>query len=139
MIRRPPRPTRTDTLFPYTTRFRSGPGDDDRHTPRPLHTTNTGIERAAVASIAAEAVDHAFQYVGSVHAFVALALFPAGEGRCTVEVIDRVITACVPLRARFALDRGRALDLESVESYGCVAFFLFRSGFPRKAVAFEPA
>src|SRR3546814_6584909 len=23
MIRRPPRPTRTDTLFPYTTRFRS--------------------------------------------------------------------------------------------------------------------
>src|SRR3546814_12153699 len=24
MIRRPPRPTRTDTLFPYTTLFRSG-------------------------------------------------------------------------------------------------------------------
>src|SRR3546814_2863408 len=71
MIRRPPRSTRTDTLFPYTTLFRSpdrqrllGPVDDDRHTPRPLHTTNTGIERAAVASIAAEDVDHAFQYVG---------------------------------------------------------------------------
>src|SRR3546814_7992574 len=28
MIRRPPRSTRTDTLFPYTTLFRSGP---DRH------------------------------------------------------------------------------------------------------------
>src|SRR3546814_19640262 len=26
MIRRPPRSTRTDTLFPYTTLFRSGPG-----------------------------------------------------------------------------------------------------------------
>src|SRR3546814_11571534 len=26
MIRRPPRSTRTDTLFPYTTRFRSLPG-----------------------------------------------------------------------------------------------------------------
>src|SRR3546814_12074705 len=26
MIRRPPRPTRTDTLFPYTTLFRSGIG-----------------------------------------------------------------------------------------------------------------
>src|SRR3546814_13239340 len=26
MIRRPPRYTRTDTLFPYTTLFRSGPG-----------------------------------------------------------------------------------------------------------------
>src|SRR3546814_13767927 len=31
MIRRPPRSTRTDTLFPYTTLFRSGgPGMDDR-------------------------------------------------------------------------------------------------------------
>src|SRR3546814_2995414 len=34
MIRRPPRSTRTDTLFPYTTLFRSGlddqrPGDGD--------------------------------------------------------------------------------------------------------------
>src|SRR3546814_6292727 len=27
MIRRPPRSTRTDTLFPYTTLFRSGAGD----------------------------------------------------------------------------------------------------------------
>src|SRR3546814_7174664 len=27
MIRRPPRSTRTDTLFPYTTLFRSIPGD----------------------------------------------------------------------------------------------------------------
>src|SRR3546814_14760661 len=31
MIRRPPRSTRTDTLFPYTTLFRSGlPGQDHR-------------------------------------------------------------------------------------------------------------
>src|SRR3546814_8284743 len=29
MIRRPPRSTRTDTLFPYTTLFRSEPGDLD--------------------------------------------------------------------------------------------------------------
>src|SRR3546814_2012891 len=28
MIRRPPRSTRTDTLFPYTTLFRSGCGDN---------------------------------------------------------------------------------------------------------------
>src|SRR3546814_12706216 len=28
MIRRPPRSTRTDTLFPYTTLFRSGGGAD---------------------------------------------------------------------------------------------------------------
>src|SRR3546814_2334635 len=30
MIRRPPRSTRTDTLFPYTTLFRSGPPWPDR-------------------------------------------------------------------------------------------------------------
>src|SRR3546814_7941972 len=30
MIRRPPRSTRTDTLFPYTTLFRSSDGDFDR-------------------------------------------------------------------------------------------------------------
>src|SRR3546814_6880368 len=29
MIRRPPRSTRTDTLFPYTTRFRSPPASAD--------------------------------------------------------------------------------------------------------------
>src|SRR3546814_4673161 len=38
MIRRPPRSTRTDTLFPYTTRFRSPrpepAGDHDCHGPR---------------------------------------------------------------------------------------------------------
>src|SRR3546814_19270836 len=31
MIRRPPRSTRTDTLFPYTTLFRSGPQQRARH------------------------------------------------------------------------------------------------------------
>src|SRR3546814_13699237 len=30
MIRRPPRSTRTDTLFPYTTLFRSVPGEQSR-------------------------------------------------------------------------------------------------------------
>src|SRR3546814_1545403 len=38
MIRRPPRSTRTDTLFPYTTLFRSKfhTGDDRRHSKREL-------------------------------------------------------------------------------------------------------
>src|SRR3546814_12538206 len=31
MIRRPPRSTRTDTLFPYTTLFRSSPSTSDGH------------------------------------------------------------------------------------------------------------
>src|SRR3546814_14034060 len=33
MIRRPPRSTRTDTLFPYTTLFRSPPAGFRRHRP----------------------------------------------------------------------------------------------------------
>src|SRR3546814_8033920 len=33
MIRRPPRSTRTDTLFPYTTLFRSSAGTDAVHPP----------------------------------------------------------------------------------------------------------
>src|SRR3546814_13421205 len=46
MIRQPPRSTRTDTLFPYTTLFRSrgadqghrqGPGHDDAGTVHPRH------------------------------------------------------------------------------------------------------
>src|SRR3546814_6462724 len=39
MIRRPPRSTRTDTLFPYTTLFRS-----DRGRPRPIGTAAGLIE-----------------------------------------------------------------------------------------------
>src|SRR3546814_5403984 len=47
MIRRPPRSTRTDTLFPYTTLFRSLPprraDRDDRRLPR----TSSGARRRA--------------------------------------------------------------------------------------------
>src|SRR3546814_11881911 len=35
MIRRPPRSTRTDTLFPYTTLFRSEKTEARHHRPRP--------------------------------------------------------------------------------------------------------
>src|SRR3546814_1547541 len=52
MIRRPPRSTRTDTLFPYTTLFRSLPalsrrrrGGGNRRTDRPRHIA--GVERVA--------------------------------------------------------------------------------------------
>src|SRR3546814_3721718 len=51
MIRRPPRSTRTDTLFPYTTLFRSGlrPYDAQYHHDRknraPRRARTTGIQR----------------------------------------------------------------------------------------------
>src|SRR3546814_20850486 len=43
MIRLPPRSTRTDTLFPYTTLFRSEFGIGDRR----LHALDLGIDRGA--------------------------------------------------------------------------------------------
>src|SRR3546814_255461 len=48
MIRRPPRSTRTDTLFPYTTLFRSRPGE-----PRSLalHDRDRPVRQSAVASL----------------------------------------------------------------------------------------
>src|SRR3546814_17940760 len=39
MIRRPPRSTRTDTLFPYTTLFRSDPDRFDIHREAGQHLT----------------------------------------------------------------------------------------------------
>src|SRR3546814_1595487 len=53
MIRRPPRSTRTDTLFPYTTRFRSRGGTDrQRHLRR-------GVLRGQTAWRYQTAADHA--------------------------------------------------------------------------------
>src|SRR3546814_1379194 len=51
MIRRPPRSTRTDTLFPYTTLFRSGPRRGDGRPAaarlRPAHGRGGGHPRQA--------------------------------------------------------------------------------------------
>src|SRR3546814_8553549 len=41
MIRRPPRSTRTDTLFPYTTLFRSKPGVEGKFVPPGLNPGKT--------------------------------------------------------------------------------------------------
>src|SRR3546814_2812112 len=45
MIRRPPRSTRTDTLFPYTTLFRSDREDDGHHRHRRRSGTTGGSAR----------------------------------------------------------------------------------------------
>src|SRR3546814_13080514 len=46
MIRRPPRSTRTDTLFPYTTLFRSYPRDPARDESDPALQGRTALRRA---------------------------------------------------------------------------------------------
>src|SRR3546814_10820041 len=46
MIRRPPRSTRTDTLFPYTTLFRSCPGGKDlQRYNRNFATARSGVDQ----------------------------------------------------------------------------------------------
>src|SRR3546814_4152910 len=52
MIRRPPRSTRTDTLFPYTTLFRSGrtPVHERRRADRRLARKTPVEERAGIAA-----------------------------------------------------------------------------------------
>src|SRR3546814_7174832 len=47
MIRRPPRSTRTDTLFPYTTLFRSRVQPLVQPQPLPVHHRVRAVDRAA--------------------------------------------------------------------------------------------
>src|SRR3546814_15366183 len=49
MKRRPPRSTRTDTLFPYTTLFRSQQGGEDDDEQRPEIGDQAGLDRRRVA------------------------------------------------------------------------------------------
>src|SRR3546814_19374586 len=60
MIRRPPRSTRTDTLFPYTTLFRSVCTRYAAHTPAPLsHCCRHGqVARAQVRVDAERSEEH---------------------------------------------------------------------------------
>src|SRR3546814_11416444 len=68
MIRRPPRSTRTDTLFPYTTRFRS-PLGIDHHAVQIIqgrkracvdnHVVRAAEERQGMTALAADDVDRA--------------------------------------------------------------------------------
>src|SRR3546814_3453268 len=53
MIRRPPRSTRTDTLFPYTTLFRSAVRPTDRRFPEyPVHARRHGDRPRSRARLA---------------------------------------------------------------------------------------
>src|SRR3546814_2532483 len=60
MIRRPPRSTRTDTLLPYTTLFRSDPRSADRPVQPPLpggigDARTRALRAARAAAVAADA------------------------------------------------------------------------------------
>src|SRR6056297_913810 len=63
MIRRPPRSTRTDTLFPYTTLFRSNGTDINRRPDDPDGTAD-GVNMAAVDGLE----DHSISMQYMIHA-----------------------------------------------------------------------
>src|SRR3546814_6145677 len=71
MIRRPPRSTRTDTLFPYTTRFRSGQGagaDDDGRLPAARQAADRLVAAAEVERAAADVeVGRRVDLAGAAH------------------------------------------------------------------------
>src|SRR3546814_7913383 len=72
MIRRPPRSTRTDTLFPYTTLFRS-PADDRADAARGLVALAVAEPGAAGLAVAAVAVGAAAGRAGALAAAEAAA------------------------------------------------------------------
>src|SRR3546814_11585757 len=57
MIRRPPRSTRTDTLFPYTTLFRSGAGEQLEQFVA-LAPADRALQRGQILGEALEHVEH---------------------------------------------------------------------------------
>src|SRR3546814_6609082 len=64
MIRRPPRSTRTDTLFPYTTLFRSSSGEVERYYFRSLYFREPGGNLFEIASdTPGFAVDEPFETI----------------------------------------------------------------------------
>src|SRR3546814_1997019 len=83
MIRRPPRSTRTDTLFPYTTLFRSTIGGDTQH--QSYNVLRVGGQLLATAMPPDEALAKAHQVEAGF-------VFHASDGerlRRLVEAIDK--------------------------------------------------
>src|SRR3546814_1110717 len=87
MIRRPPRSTRTDTLFPYTTLFRSIPGGD--------LSGVQGVRTRADADAMKAASESAKQIVviggGYIGLEAAAVLTKAGKKVVLLEALDRVL------------------------------------------------
>src|SRR3546814_16579042 len=87
MIRRPPRTTRTDTLFPYTTLFRSGRVQEIRRGPalmRYLPLTESD-RRAMLAKIGVPSVDSLFRDVPEAARRGGTVDLPPFQGELAVE------------------------------------------------------
>src|SRR3546814_11576279 len=93
MIRRPPRSTRTDTLFPYTTLFRSERGI-------PIQTVFAGIARAL----------REMRNSAGVSSYLILSFLR----HLSEEEANATLTAALPLREQYA-DLWIGIGLDSAE------------------------
>src|SRR3546814_14767368 len=108
MIRRPPRSTRTDTLFPYTTLFRSQP---DHH--RRCDAANRGRAAGPVSIICAPDVLPLSDAIGRRFEYLRLSLTEVCNFRCTYCLPDGYKKPC----QRPAEQIGRASCREGVCQY----------------------
>src|SRR3546814_13575252 len=83
MIRRPPRSTRTDTLFPYTTLFRSD------HVHVLAAEQDVGVPLAAQDVVALVAVDHVGAAAAEHAVAAAAAQHGIGAGAAVADVVAR--------------------------------------------------
>src|SRR3546814_6477631 len=99
MILRPPRSTRTDTLFPYTTLFRSR-GADRARIDRArrilcsLHPAKRGLkmEASARAEIAVETLhEHGISFGEAVRVWIRVALLSFGGPAGQIAVMHRIL------------------------------------------------
>src|SRR3546814_8749089 len=80
MIRRPPRSTRTDTLFPFTTLFRSDrPWTGWRTTSPPVSSSTTPMPRAVAAAARASRSEGIAFHAPYAHSGAGLHRFPPGR------------------------------------------------------------
>src|SRR3546814_19794450 len=98
MIRRPPRSTRSDTLFPYTTLFRSLVLIDRIPFPRPDDPLMSARQKAAD-----QAGGNGFMQVAATHAALLLA---QGAGRLIRTPSDRGVVAVLDARLATARSGG---------------------------------
>src|SRR3546814_9126128 len=72
MIRRPPRSTRTDTLFPYTTLFRSRPRTNrgDRTIELKHHTARVEVEILDASGLPAENVKRSEEHTSELQSLM---------------------------------------------------------------------
>src|SRR3546814_20236480 len=104
MIRRPPRSTRTDTLFPYTTLFRSpraqrvvheeaGTRDaaDEEYQPRHHARRENGVEERE-AAVAQEVRRRLAHYVVAVHSASVMCALQAAAHRSFITVASAMLS-----------------------------------------------